>query len=305
MAGIFRAYFVWPQFPSISITGTACLLDCLHCNRVYLKHMEAANTPELLVKTCGLHKERGAKGVLLSGGCDKDGGMLNLEKFIPAIKDVHDMGLIIKLHTGLVDERLAGLIAKAGVDIASQEIVGDADTVKEMFGLHTALNRYFTTFKYLHDAGVPFLCPHLCVGLHFGKIKGELRALEMMKEAFVPSTLAVIVFRPTKGTKLEKSPAPDPHDLGVVVRRARELFPAAKIVLGALRPRSSTRNDPNKGIRYGLEAEALEAGVDGMEVPSNEIMDMARQKGMRIKRIEAYGVLPVEYEDRVETAWMD
>jgi lipoyl synthase len=305
MSGTFRAYFVWPQFPSISMTGSACQLDCLHCNRVYLKHMEGASTPELLVETCKAHKERGAKGVLISGGCDKEGGMLNLERFIPAIKEVHDMGLIIKLHTGLMDERMARLIAGAGVDIASQEIVGDAGTVKEMFGLDTDLARYFTTFKYLHNAGVPFLCPHLCVGLHFGKMKGELKALDMMKESFVPSTLAVIVFRPTKGTKLADSPAPDPRDLGVVVRRARELFPKTKIILGALRPRSSTRNDPNKQIRYGLETEALEAGVDGMEVPSNEIMDQARRKGMRIKRIEAYGVLPIDYEDRVETSWME
>jgi uncharacterized radical SAM superfamily protein len=198
---------------------------------------------------------------------------------------------------------MAGLIAEAGVDIASQEIVGDIETVKEIFQLDVDLATYYNTFRYLGEAGVPHLCPHLCVGLHYGKLKGELNALEMMKESFEPSTLAIIAFRPTKGTALEDSFAPSAEAMGTVVKRARELFPDTKLILGAMRPRASTRNDPNKEVRFALERAALDNGIDGIEIPSNEIMKIALDMGYIIKRIEAYGVLPEDYEDRVETTW--
>ena len=304
MSKVLRAYFIWPAFPSISITGTSCLLSCKHCSKVYLKHMNNANRPEKLVEMCKVFKEKGVNGVLLSGGCDTSGCLLNLEKFLPAIKEVHEMGHIIKLHTGLCDERLAGLVVDTGVDIVSQEIVGDPMTVKEIFGLDVGAKVYFNTFRYLQEAGVPHLCPHLCVGLHRGKLRGELRALELMRDTFVPSSLAIIVFRPTRGTQLENVCAPSPDDLGVVVRTARQMFPDTKLILGAMRPRSSTRNDPNKNVRVALEKAALENGIDGIEIPSREIMVTARKNGQKIKRVDAYGVLPLEYENRVKTSWV-
>ncbi len=300
---ILRAYYVWPQFPSISITGTACLLKCIHCDRVYLKHMNQANTPEKLVQMCQAFKEKGAKGVLLSGGCNEQGGLLHLDKMLPAIREVHEMGFIIKLHTGFCDEEMAKKIADTGVDIASQEIVGDSETVKDIFALDVDLSTYYDTFLFLAEAGVPYLCPHLCVGLHYGKLKGELNALELMKESFKPSTLAIIAFRPTKGTPLEDCHAPTGEDMAKVVARARELFPETKLILGAMRPRSSTRNDPNKQVRIELERAALDNGINGIEIPSNEIVRTALERGFSIKNIQAYGVLPVEYEDRVETEW--
>lgn len=302
---VLRAYYVWPSFPSVSITGDSCLLDCIHCNKVYLSHMQSANRPEKFVDLCRELKEKGAKGILVSGGCDREAGLLNLEKFLPALKEVHALGLIIKLHTGLADERMAGLIADSGIEIASQEIVGDQRSVKEIFGLDLDVREYFETFRRLGDAGVLHLCPHLCVGLHRGEMLGELRALEMMKETFVPSTLAIIAFRPTKGTVLEDARAPTGEDMATVVKRARELFPDTKLILGAMRPRSSTRNDPNKDVRISLERAALENGIDGIEIPSNEIMRMARDKGKRILKVESYGVLPVEFEDRVNTEWLE
>ena len=303
MNKIFRAYYIWPAFPSISITGSACQLNCLHCNKVYLKHMHNANKPEKLIELCRSFKDKGAKGVLISGGCDTKGRLLNLTKFLRAIKQVHEMGLIIKLHTGLVDNEMAHNIANTGVDIASQEIVGDPNTVKEIFDLDIGIEKYFETFKNLNKAGVPYLCPHLCVGLHKGELKGELKALELLKENIMPSSLAIIVFRPTKGTELENLFAPSPNDLAKVVQIARKLFPGTKLILGALRPRSSTRNDPNKLVRTELEKSAFNNGIDGIEIPSNDVLDIAHYRGYRIKKINSYGVLPIEMEKYVDTSW--
>lgn len=266
--------------------------------------MHNANRPEKLIEICENFKEAGAKGVLISGGCNSNGGLLNLARFIPALKNLHQMGLIIKLHTGLVDEDMAKEIANAGVDIASQEIVGDQGTIKKIFNLEIGIEQYFTTFSNLQIAGVPYLCPHLCVGLHLGKLKGEINALKLMKESFIPSTIAIIAFRPTKGTILENRSAPNPQALGQVVKTAREMFPKTKLILGAMRPRSSTRNDPNKKVRLELELAALENGIDGIEIPATKTLRIAKQNGLKIKKIESYGVLPEQFENKVNTSWI-
>lgn len=302
---IMRTYYVWPTFPSVSITGTKCALNCLHCGRKYLSHMQAAETPDKFIELCLREREKGARGVLISGGCDKKGRMLNLDKFLPAIKDVKEKtDLIIKLHTGFVDADLARRIVEAGVDVASMEFVGADESIHDIFGLDARISDYVDTFVNLKDAGMQHIAPHIAVGLHFGKLKGEARALELLKESKIaPSTLVIIVFRPTKGTALADLPAPSPEDVGTVVKRAKTLFPNAPLVLGSLRPRSSGRNDPDKEARYGIERAAIDNGITGIEIPSLAAIEYLKERGYRIKRINAYGVLPIEYEDKVEWVW--
>jgi hypothetical protein len=300
MSRVFRAYNVWPDFPSISISGEACSLDCRHCGGVYLKDMAQATTPNQLVTLCTRLKEEGARGVLLSGGCDRQGQMLNLEKMLPAVRKIHEMDLIIKLHTGFVDARMARKIAEAGVDIASMEMVGDSKTIKLIFGIDATAEDYLDTFINLWNAGIPHICPHVCVGLHEGKLKGETTALELLKTEIKPSTIAIIVLRPTKGTKLARIRPPAGEDVEKTVAYARKLFPKTKIILGALRPRGSELKG-NLEKRLDIEIGALEGGIDGAEVPSKEMLAEVLSRGFKVKKIQAYGVLPVEYEDRVRS----
>lgn len=267
--------------------------------------MMPATTPEKLIALCTSLQAKGAKGVLISGGCDKSGTLLNIRKFLPAFKQLHEMGLIIKLHTGFVDEELAAQIAESGVDIASMEFVGDTETIQEIFGLNATPATYVETFQNLQKAGIPFLAPHIAVGLHYSRLKGELNALELMKDNdIIPSTIAIIVFRPTKGTQLENLPAPSPQEVGTVTSHARKLFPDSKIILGAMRPRSSTRNDPNRNIRHDIESAAVKAGVDGIEIPSTRTIKTLQARNYKLKKLESYGVLPVEYEERIGYEWL-
>jgi len=304
-APVFRTYYVWPRFPSISITGEACALSCIHCDKHYLKYLTPATTPSKLEELgANLVKEGRADGVLVSGGCDAKGGMLNLPKFLPALRKLHDMGLIIKLHTGLVDEELARGIAKAGVDIASMEFVGSAETIREIFGIDATPEDYARTFALLRDAGVPHIAPHIAVGLHYGELKGEKNALEILRETIEPSTIALIAFRPTRGTRLESCKPPSAAAMAEVSSYARKLFPETKIILGALRPRGSEGGNAREA-REALELAALKGGISGVEVPSSNMLREIRAMGYRIKRIEAYGVLPVEYEERAKWRWDD
>ncbi|MFA5771875.1 MAG: radical SAM protein [Thermoplasmata archaeon] len=302
---IMRTYYVWPSFPSISISGTRCALNCLHCNKKYLTPMISANTPEKFLEACLELKNKGANGILISGGCDKKGGLLNLQKFLPTIKFVKkETGFIIKLHTGFVDKKLAAKIVDAGVDIASLEVVGSDDSIQEIFGLNAKVQDYVDTLVNLEAAGIKHIAPHIAVGLHYGKLNGEFRALELIHENIHPSAIIIIVFIPTKSTELENISAPSGSDAGKVVKRAKELFPKTPIVLGAMRPRSSARNSKNGKIRYGIEKCAVDNGITGIELPSSATVDYITQRGYKIKKINAYGVLPMEYEDKVEWEWV-
>ena len=303
--GVFRAYYVWPAFPSISISGSACGLQCKHCNRQYLSHMHPATTGEELIELARRLQKAGAKGVLLSGGCDKEGIMLNLRKLLPAINKLHEMGLIIKLHTGFVDRAFADEIVASGVDIASMEFVGSQQAITEIFQIDKTPEDYLQTFINLRDAGMPHIAPHIAVGLLYGDLSGELDAITMLHDAGIPlSSIAIIVFRPTKNTALEGQRAPEPDLIAKVVGHARELYPDSKIFLGAMRPRSSGRNDPDAGVRHGIEIAAYNAGIDGMEIPSNHMLDVLKKDGLRTLEIQAYGVLPREYEEKVEVKWI-
>ncbi len=302
---LMRIYYVWPKFPSVSMSGPYCALRCRHCNRHYLSHMHGAPTPDSLLNLALELERKGARGLLLSGGCDREGRMLNLPKLLPAIKKIkRETDLILKLHTGFVDPELAEGIVEAEVDIASMEFVGADESVREIFGLNVGVKRYVETFVNLSDAGMKYISPHVAVGLHYGHLLGEFNALNLMKEHINPDTVVIIVFRPTKGTELEHLSPPSARDVGRVVAHARKLFPEKKILLGSMRPRSSGRNDAARDARLDIELAALNNGMDAIEIPSPPLLRILKERGYRLKRIEAYGVLPIDYEERLGYEWL-
>lgn len=260
--------------------------------------MEGYTKPDEFLTAAMAHMENGAKGFLISGGCDLDGKMLNLPEFLPAIRELHDSGAIIKLHTGFADEELAAEIADS-IDIASMEAVGDDETIQEIFHLNCGVKRYKETFRNLKKAGIKYIAPHIAAGLHYGQLKGEFAALEYLKE-IGPSTISIIVFSPTRGTELENTPPPTAETVKSVVKRAREIFPETHIILGALRPRSPATG-VNHDERVRMEIAALDGGISGIEMPSKEFLQEAKRRGWRIRHVEAYGVLPIDYEERVHT----
>lgn len=300
---IVRCYYIWPGFPSFSLSGSSCALTCVHCNRQYLSCMTPATTPEDLLSTARKLEHEGARGLLLSGGCDSKGRMLNLERLLPTIARIkRETDLILKLHTGLLDRSLAEGIVGAEVDVASMEFVGARESICDIFGLPFGVESYLETFVNLSDAGMDHIAPHIAVGLHFGRLLGEFNALNLIREHIDPDSLAIIVFRPTRGTLLEHAPPPSPRDVGRVTAHARKLFPSKKILLGSLRPRLSGQPEV-RNIRLGIELAALNNGADAVEIPSPGLKEVMRDRGYRLKRIDSFGILPLEYEDRVGFKW--
>jgi len=289
MEKIFRSYQVWPKFPSISMSGNRCALSCKHCNHTYLSDMQNLTKPEELLTACKQFKKEGAVGVLLSGGCDKNGEMLNLRKLLPVVKQIKsETDLVVKLHAGLVDKDLAKDIVDAGVDIASVEVVGSNETIREIFDFNATVDSYIDTLINLEAAGIPYIVPHVCIGLHYGELKGELHALDLINNFCNPSLLVFIIFRPTKDTVLENCKIPSADDVAVVVERAKYLFPNKELSIGCIRPRSKCREE--------IELAAIKAGVTRMEIPSKNTLKYVEEMGYTIKKINACCALPKEFE---------
>ncbi len=267
-----RAYRPYPNYPSISITGGRCELDCRHCRRVYLKAMEWAERPELLERRLRELADSGGVGCLISGGYTKS-GRLPVEPFLDTLKEGSEMGLRMNMHPGLVDSETAQRIASSGVEVASMDAPGDPYTVRWVHGLDATPMDYARAMRNLSEAGVK-VCPHVCIGLHGGRVRGELNAVRMVYGLGIRN-LTFIILIPTPGTDFQHVEPPRPTEVAALVALTRLLMPEADIGLGCMRPRG----------RYAAEVERLllRAGVDRVVLPRRETVEEARRLGISVE----------------------
>ena len=259
-------------FPSISITGSSCALKCKHCNGKVLNTMFPVSTPEELFEACRKLKEKKAVGCLISGGCLPDGSV-PIDEFIDAIAKVKkELGLIIVTHTGIIETATAKRLKKANVDAVLIDIIGSDQTIREVYRLEVSVEDYDKSLKALHESGIPFV-PHLLVGLHYGKLKGELQALKMISK-YSPSAIIMIAFMPIHGTPMEKVKPPDPEDIAKVLLTAKLMMPRIPITLGCMRPKGKHRTT--------IDTLAVKAGVDAIAFPDEKAIQLAESLGLEI-----------------------
>ena len=78
--------------------------------------------------------EGGGTGVLLSGGCNPV-GRVDFSGFHDTIRDIkYETGLILNIHTGLVDTAESAALVDAGVDVISFDMVGSTETIHRVYG---------------------------------------------------------------------------------------------------------------------------------------------------------------------------
>jgi len=278
-----KTYYPLPKFPPLSLSGAACALHCAHCDATYLGGMLPADTPAALVNRCRVLRQNGAIGVLLSGGSDTDGTLLNLAAMTDAIRQVkQETGLILNLHPGLIDAATAQQLAGA-VDFASLDIPSD-DVIRRVLGLDATTADYIAAYHTLRTAGIDVV-PHVTV--YNGDEAGLLRPVAAAGDA--PHTIVVIVFSPTRDTPMADTPAPGPEAVENVIAEVKALFPAAEISLGCMRPRAHA-------LRETIELAALRAGVARMELPSQKTLRYAREAGYALAAFDACCALPATYE---------
>jgi len=168
------------RFPAVTIDRD-CSLMCDHCRGSFLDGMTLTATPEALLSFGMGLAERSGTGVLISGGFDGD-GRLGIGPFLPSIRRLSDeTDLILNVHSGFLDAEGADLLASAGVDIVSVDLIGDARTVREIYHLERDPSDYLETGRRVLDAGME-LVPHVTMGLHRGELIGERAAVSMAVE---------------------------------------------------------------------------------------------------------------------------
>ena len=156
-------------FPTISVTGSSCALNCKHCGGRVLETMHPATTPQELLQLGKKLKAEGAKGVLVSGGCSPDGSV-PLDAFaevLPQFK--HDLGLTVFVHTGITSPKTARLLKAAEVDAALIDVIGSQQTIQNTLNHNATVQDYADSLRALDAAELPIV-PHVIVGLDNGKL---------------------------------------------------------------------------------------------------------------------------------------
>ena len=269
--GMFFCNGIKGKYPGISITGNQCSLSCDHCGALILETMIPAENPEKLLKKCIQLEKKGNYGVLLSGGCMKD-GKLPWQNFIPTIAEIkRKTNLFISIHSGLIDYRDALALKTAGVDQALIDVVGNDETYQKVYHVPFGVVEIQKAMEALQKAGLPTV-PHVVCGLDYGRITGEEQALEMISQ-FPVDQVVIVSLMNLKGTKMEKIIPPDAHDVAHIIAKARTLMPETCISLGCARQRGNVL----------METYAIDAGINRMALPSEEAILRAKFHGLEIR----------------------
>lgn len=250
---------------SVSVTGNGCSLNCAHCAGVYLQDMIP------LEKILGSKRGR-ERSYLVSGGCDKDGKVPLLERFIE-LEELADRGPL-NLHTGLVNEDEASLLAKIA-RVVSFDFVGDDETIAAVYNLPVKVEDYLFSYRCLQK--YISVVPHICIGLNGGQIKGEYEALRLLRQEAVEA-ISMIIFRPTKGTAFSECKPPHPEEVARFIATARLMFPRTPLYLGCMRPGGS--------YREAVDTLALRAGVNKIVLPAPPARFQAAELGLEISLSE-------------------
>ena len=268
--GMFRYEGEWGRYPAISITGKNCELHCKHCSAKLLESMIPVTTPNELIETCQTIEKQGNIGCLITGGFRKD-GTLPWNDYIPALKTITETtDLFVSIHSGIVDFQTAQDLKRAGVNQALIDIIGDEETLRNVYHTDFPINNIEKSLAALEHAGIPTV-PHVVIGLNHGIITGEYQAIQIIKK-YNPEALVFVCLMPLPGTPMENITPPSPQEIIRVIATARLEIPAPPISLGCARQRGNTE----------IDVLAVDCGVNRIALPSDKAIEQAQKYDLKI-----------------------
>jgi uncharacterized radical SAM superfamily protein len=271
------------NYPALSITGPRCDLRCDHCQGKLLESMIPADDPDVLFEKCLALERTGRCGVLISGGCDRD-GCLPWEPFLPAIRAVKEKTrLFISVHAGFIRENDAAGLKQAGVDQALVDVIGDDETLQRVYHVPFGVERIAAGLEALQTAGVPIV-PHIVCGIDYGRMRGEQKALDVVAP-FKVEQVVILSLMGIPATPVQRVDPPRAEAVAELIALARFKLPETLISLGCARPRGSRR----------LEVLAVDAGVNRMALPSDEAVERARSYGLDIRYQKTCCSVPADW----------
>ena len=257
-------------FPAFSVTAAGCALMCDHCQAKILDPMIPATSPEMLDrKVRDLVALQDLRGFLLSGGSNRR-NEIRYERFYPVIERLkRDFPYLrIAIHSALLDQARARTMQAAGVDTAMMDVIGAEETIRDVYHLARPVDDFEATLAALTATSMEIV-PHIVIGLHYGRILGERRALDIVSRYPIRSLVLVVVmpFYAKPGT----FETPRAEDVGEIFLEARSRIADREVLLGCARP-------PGMHRRV-TDAYAVAAGLDGIAFPADGTLAVAHALG--------------------------
>jgi lipoyl synthase len=258
------------SFPAFSITAGGCALGCDHCQAKILEPMIPATKPAMLDRKVREMVEREELGgFLLSGGSNR-ANEIRYEPYLPVVAGLKRdyPHLKVAIHSALTDASRARAMEDAGVDTAMMDVIGSDETIREVYHLDRPVEDFESTLAALCATRMQVV-PHIVIGLHYGRILGEARALDIVARHPIHSLVLVVVmpFYARAGT----FETPRAEDAGRIFLEARRRLPDREVLLGCARP-------PGMHRRV-TDAYAVAAGLDGIAFPADGAVAVAHALG--------------------------
>jgi len=211
----------------------------------------------------------GLGGFLLSGGSNR-ANEIRYEPYYPVIERLKRdyPHLRIAIHSALLDAARARMMEAAGVDTAMMDVIGAEETLRQVYHLDRPVEDFEATLEALCATRMQVV-PHIVIGLHYGRILGEARALDIVARHPVHSLVLVVImpFYAKPGT----FETPAAQDVGRIFMAARARIADREVLLGCARP-------PGMHRRV-TDAYAVAAGLDGIAFPADGAVAAAHALG--------------------------
>lgn len=275
------AFFPHPSFPSVSLTGNKCALNCEFCRGQYLKEMKSITDPDELYNTCLSLDSNGSRGVLLSGGYNEE-GYIPFEPFLDSISKIKkETGLFLNIHSGYMPPDLVRALSESGIDGVDFQFISDDETIQSELGLDRTAEDYKKTFELFLEE-IPYVAPHILLGLSGGRLRVEEKALKEFSNLRISALVFLVMISPDSPSGNYEIPSTE--KIGEIIAEARLNYPRTPLALGCMRPKGDSRTE--------IESRAIEAGVDRIVLPSNEALETARDIGLKVRKLETCCSIP-------------
>lgn len=264
------------RFLPISVTGTACALQCDHCKTRVLEGMITASPSHGVFEIARGLRARGTEGVLISGGSTRSGEVPLKPHFAGMRRIKDELGMKVIVHSGVVSPELAAGLADAGVDGVMLDVIGADETIREVYHLDMTAARFERSIELLAARGLRII-PHIVLGLHHGRLLGEWNALAMIRR-YPVSTLILVVLTPLVGTPMAHLPPPPLPEVTDFFAHARAAMPETAVNLGCGRPMGA--------MKVALDKAAIDHGLNGIAYPADGTIAYARSRGLEPRLYE-------------------
>ena len=281
------------SFLNISLTGHNCELMCSHCRALLLKDMididscnvtksSSGQNPDnedlyeknRIIKILEKYGSNNVRGLLISGGFDKDGKLPLNDRIFGEIRQTREKfgeNIRIFLHLGFASPEVAKAVYECRIDGVLVNVFSDSHVIGKVYNLKDCTpEMFYNNVRFLKESGLN-VSPHLIIGLSDNGIAGEYESLKAISEIGVNSVVFAIAKRITKYQEF-KDLKIKAQDIVSLYEYARELMPDTLVTLGCARPPGEESEK--------MEIELLNRGINTIAFPSEKTVDFAIKNGI-------------------------